>query len=318
MQAPNFQDVLKARHRIAPYLKRTPTHRYGGLDELIGTRIFVKHENHQPVCAFKVRGGINLMSQLTAEERTRGVITASTGNHGQSIAYAARLFGSAAYICVPEKANPVKVAAMRDLGAELIFKGERFDDARANCAVLARDHGYRFIHSGNEPLLIAGVATETLEMIEDAPEIDTVIVPVGGGSGCAGACIAAKAINPSIRVIGVQSENAPAAFLSWKAKADISHPDTTIAEGLATGAPFELPQQIMREYLDDFVLVPDELLLRAMAWYIKHAHTLAEGAGAATLAAAWQMRDQLKGRTVGIICSGGNANPEQVKLALAL
>ena len=316
MQAPTFQDVLAARQRIAPYLKRTPTHSYAGLNELIGTQVWVKHENHQPVCAFKVRGGVNLMAQLSEDERKRGVISASTGNHGQSIALAAGLFGVSAYICVPEKANPVKVAAMQALGAELIFKGERFDDARRNCEQLAREHGYRYIHSGNEPHLIAGVATETLEMIEDAPEIDTVIVPVGGGSGAAGACIAAKAINPKIRVIGVQSENAPAAYLSWKTKSDVSQADNTIAEGLSTGSPMALPQQIMRELLDDFVLIPDALILKSMAWYIQHAHSLAEGAGAASLGAAWQLRDQLKGRTVGIICSGGNANPEQVRLAL--
>jgi threonine dehydratase len=316
MDSPNFQDVLRARQRIAPYLKRTPTHRYAALDDLIGTSLYVKHENHQPVCAFKVRGGINLVSQLSDDEKRRGVITASTGNHGQSIAYAARLFGVTARVCVPMQANPVKVAAMRGMGAELIFHGERFDDARKHCEALAHEHGYRYIHSGNEPLLIAGVATETFEMIEDAPNIEVVIVPVGGGSGAAGACIAAKAINKNIKVIAVQSERAPAAYLSWKNRAAVTAQDNTFAEGLSTSAPFELPQQIMREMLDDFVTVPDELILQAMTWYLEHAHSLAEGAGAATLAAAYQLRDQLRGKTVGIICSGGNSSLAHLQMAL--
>ena len=156
------------------------------LDELLGAEVFVKHENHLPTGAFKVRGGINLVSQLDAEERERGVIAASTGNHGQSIAYAARLFGVRATICVPEEANPVKVASMRGLGAELVFHGRDYDEAREHCERLAAEHGYRYVHSGNEPLLIAGVATHTLEILEEQPETDVVIVPIGGGSGAAG------------------------------------------------------------------------------------------------------------------------------------
>src|ERR671935_186245 len=157
--------------------------------ELLDAEVFVKHENHQPVGAFKVRGGVNLVSQLNAEERERGVIAASTGNHGQSLAYAARLFGVEATICLPESANPVKVASMRGLGAELVFHGRDYDEAREHCEQLAREHGYRYVHSGNEPLLIAGVATETLEILEQQPQIDVIVVPIGGGSGAAGACI---------------------------------------------------------------------------------------------------------------------------------
>ena len=164
---PTFADVLDARRRIAPHLRPTPLYGYAGLSDLVGTDVLVKHENHQPVGAFKVRGGVNLVSQLSEEERERGVITASTGNHGQSIAFAARLFGVAATICVPEDANPVKVASMRGLGAELVFHGRDFDDAREHCEALALEHGYRYVHSGNEPLLIAGVATGTLEILEE-------------------------------------------------------------------------------------------------------------------------------------------------------
>ena len=231
-QVPTLADVLKARRRILLHLRPTPLFGYAGLDELLGAKVFVKHENHQPVGAFKVRGGVNLISQLSAEERKRGVIAASTGNHGQSIAYAARLFGVRATICVPEQANPVKVASMRGLGAELIFHGRDFDDARQHCEQLASEHGHRYVHSGNEPLLIAGVATETLELLEEQPQTDVIVVPVGGGSSAAGACIVAKAINPAIKVIGVQSDAAPAAFRSWRERRLVEDKMETCAEGL--------------------------------------------------------------------------------------
>src|SRR5215470_15903378 len=180
MSIPKLQDILQAQKRIRPYLARTPLHSYPAINELVGTTLFIKHENYQPVGAFKVRGGINLISQLSPEERERGVIAASTGNHGQSIAYAARLFGVQARICVPEHANPVKVAAMRGLGADLVFHGRDFDDAREHCERLAREHGYRYVHSGDEPQLIAGVGTETLEILEEQPRVDAIIVPIGG------------------------------------------------------------------------------------------------------------------------------------------
>src|SRR6266702_4581609 len=205
LPAPDLRDVLAARKRMAPYLGPTPLYRYPALDALAGAQLWVKHENHQPVGAFKVRGGVNLVSRLSEDERGRGVIAASTGNHGQSVAYAARLFGVGAIICAPAAANPVKVEAMQDLGAEVILEGERYDDSRRNAERLAREHGYRYIHSGDEPLLIAGVGTHTLELLQEQPAVDTVIVPIGGGSGAAGSCIAAKAVNPEIRVIGVQS-----------------------------------------------------------------------------------------------------------------
>jgi threonine dehydratase len=216
LPTPTFSDVLAARRRIAPYLRPTPLYRYDPLDQLVGSEVWVKHENHQPVGAFKVRGGVNLVAQLLPEERERGVITASTGNHGQSIAYAARLFGVRAIVCVPEGANPVKVAAIRGLGAEIVVHGSDFDEAREHCARTADQQGYRYIHSGDEPHLIAGVATGTLEILEDEPSIEVIVVPIGGGSGAAGACIAAKAVAAGIEVIGVQSDAAPAAYRSWR------------------------------------------------------------------------------------------------------
>ena len=284
---------------------------------LTGVQWF-KHENYQPVGAFKVRGGINLISQLSPDERARGVIAASTGNHGQSVAYAARLFQVKARIVVPEGANPGKVAAMQGMGAEVIFHGSIYDEAQLHCEALAQEHGYRYIYSGNEPLLIAGVATETLEMLQDEPDLQVLIVPIGGGSGAAGASIVAGAINPAIRVIGVQAAASPAAYESWRQGHLIEAPNRTLAEGLATGHAFELPQTILRQMLDDFFLVSEEEILQAVVWLIERAHTLAEGAGAASLAGAYKMRRELKDKKVGIVCSGGNVSLEQLKRALAL
>ena len=313
---PTLADVLRARRRITPHLRPTPLFRYASLDDLVGTEVYVKHENHQPVGAFKVRGGVNLISQLSAEERERGVIAASTGNHGQSIAYAARLFGVASTICVPEGANPVKVVSMRGLGAELVFYGRDYDEAREHCERLAREHGYRYVHSGNEPLLIAGVATETLEILDEQPDVEVIVVPIGGGSGAAGACIVAGAVNPAVRVIGVQSDAAPAAFRSWRERRLVEDRMGTFAEGLATRTAFELPQQILRQWLKDFVLVGDDEIRAAQALMIETTRNLVEAAGAAPLAAALRLRDQLAGRRVALVLSGGNASREQLLDAL--
>src|SRR5437868_14239963 len=318
MEAPTFQDVLLAKRQIQPYLQRTPMHSYPAVNGLIGGYVFIKHENVQPTGAFKVRGGINLISRMSDEEKARGVIAASTGNHGQSIAYAARLFGVAARIIVPADANPRKVEAMRGMDAEVIFHGQRFDDAREHCERLAREHGYRYVHSGDEPLLIAGVATEALEMLEDEPQLNVIFVPVGGGSGAAGTCLATHAVNPAIQVIGVQSEAAPAAYETWRQRRLVTAPNRTFAEGLATGIAFELPQEILREGLHDFLLVSEDEIKQAMLWMIERTHTLAEGAGAAALAGAYSIRDQLKGKKVGLVCSGGNTSLEHLQLAFSL
>jgi threonine dehydratase len=318
MKSPSFEDVLLARRQIGPYLLRTPMHTHPAINDLVGAQVFIKHENYQPVGAFKVRGGINLVSQLSSQERERGVIAASTGNHGQSVSFAAKLFGVKARIVVPEGANPGKVAAMQGFGAEVIFHGERFDEARLYCEALAREHGYRYIHSGDEPLLIAGVATEALEMLEDEPGLETIFVPVGGGSGAAGVCIVARAINPRIRVIGVQAESSPAAYESWRQHRLVEAPNRTFAEGLATGTAFSLPQEILWELLGEFVLVSEEEIRQAMVWMIERAHTLAEGAGAAPLAAAYSMRDELRGKKVGLVCSGGNTSLDHLKRALGI
>ena len=314
---PTLGDVLAARSRIAPHLRPTPLFAYSALDELVGTRIYVKHENHQPVGAFKVRGGVNLVAHLSDEDRERGLIAASTGNHGQSVAFAARRFGVTARICIPERSNPVKVAAMERLGAELIVGGADFDEARENAERLAAEHGYRYVHSGNEPDLIAGVATETLEILEERPDVDVVIVPVGGGSGAAGACIVAKAVNPAIQVIGVQSDAAPAAYLSWKEGQAVESQSHTYAEGLATRVPFELPQRILREHLDDFVLVSDGDIRGAQRKMIEATCNLVEASGAAPLAAALELGERLRNQRVALVASGGNVSREQLLEILA-
>lgn len=311
-QLPTLADVLDARRRISPYLRPTPLYGYAGISRLLGAEVFVKHENHLPVGAFKVRGGVNLISQLGPEERRRGVVAASTGNHGQSVAYAAHLFGVRATICVPEGANPVKVASIRDLEAELVFHGRDFDEAREHAEELAREHRYRYVHSGNEPLLIAGVGTQTLEILEEQPQIDVIIVPIGGGSGAAGACIVAKAVNPSIRVIGVQSDAAPAAFRSWRERRLLEDRTRTFAEGLATRTPFELPQTILWRLLDDFVLVSDDEIRAAQALMIEATRNLIEAAGAAPLAAARRLGAQLASKRVALIASGGNVTRAQL------
>ncbi len=318
MTPPTFTDILRAKRTIARYLPQTPLVHYPALDQICGARILVKHENQQLTGAFKVRGGINLVSQLSVGERTRDIITASTGNHGQSVAYAARLFGVRAVIVVPEESNSLKVAAMRDLGAEVLFYGADFDTARAHCETLAGRDNLRYIHSANEPLLLAGVATIALEILEDAPEVETIIVPIGGGSGAAAACLVAKTLNPRIQVIGVQAERAPAAYKSWRARELLEDKMETAAEGLATRVAFELTQRILWEQLDDFVLVSEDEIRRAISLYVEKAHTLAEGAGAAPLAAAIKLRERVAGQTLALVASGGNITVEQLRAAVAV
>ena len=316
MNRPTLRDVLQARKTIAPYVPRTPLHHYAALSQLLEADVRLKHENHHALGSFKVRGGINLLANMSQEERSRGVITASSGNHGQSIAYACQMFGARAIIGLPENANPLKAQSMRNLGAQLVFHGRHFDEAREHCEMLAREEGYRYVHAVNEPLLVAGVATETLEIIEDFPDVEYIFAPLGGGSSAAGACIVAKAINPKIKVIAVQSAQAPAGYLSWKNRRLTKAPMETVAEGMATATGYELTQSILWELLDDFLLVNDDEIFQAIALLVEKAHTLAEGAGAAPLAGAIKYREKIKGSKVALIISGGNITLDQLRQAL--
>lgn len=316
MQAPTLRDVYRAKKTIAPHIPRTPLHFSSGLSEMLDAEVYLKHEEYLPLGAFKGRGGINLLANLSDEEKERGLITASSGNHGQSMASACKLFGVKAIIGLPEDANPNKVAVMRALGAELVFHGADFDAARLHCETLAKEEGYRFVHPVNDPLLIAGVGTQALETLEDLPDVQVLMLPLGGGSGVSGACIVAKGIDPSIEVLAVQSEQAPAGYLSWKQGQIVEAEMTTFAEGIATRSGYELAQSIIRELLDDFLMVSDEEIHRAIGTLVDKAHTLAEGAGATALAGAIKYPEKVKGKKVAITISGGNITAEQLSQSL--
>jgi threonine dehydratase len=283
---------------------------------MLEAEVYLKHEEYLPLGAFKGRGGINLLANMTDEEKERGLITASSGNHGQSMASACKMFGAKAIIGLPEDANPNKVAAMRSLGAEIIFHGADFDAARMHCERIAKEEGYRFVHPVNDPLLIAGVGTQALETVEDLPDVQVLMLPLGGGSGVSGACIVAKGIDPSIEVLAVQSEQAPAAYQSWKQGEIVEAEMNTIAEGIATRVGYELAQSIMRDLLDDFLLVSDEEIHRAIGTLVDKAHTLAEGAGATALAGAIKYPERVKGKKVAITISGGNITVDQLRQSL--
>ena len=246
IRLPTMVDVARAREVIADYLTPTPMLATPALDALLGCQAFLKCENLQPVGAFKVRGGLFLMSDLAPEDRARGVVTASTGNHGQSIAYAAREFGAPATVWMPEEANQLKVASMRRLGADVRFAGRDFDESRVEAERDAAERGAHFIASANDWRLIAGVATYTVEMLEAVPDLDVLIVPAGGGSGLSGACLAGKSLSPRLRVIGVQAAGAPVIYDTWRSGRleEIDRADT-FAEGLATRVAFSLPAQIL-------------------------------------------------------------------------
>ena len=316
MEAPTLRDVYRAKKTIAPHIARTPLHYSAGLSEMLEAEVYLKHEEYLPLGAFKGRGGINLLANLSDEEKERGLITASSGNHGQSIASACKMFGVKAIIGLPEGANPNKVAAMRSLGAEIIFHGADFDDARMHCELLAKEEGYRFVHPVNDSFIIAGVGTQALETLEDLPDVQVLMLPLGGGSGVSGACIVAKGIDPSIEVLAVQSEQAQAGYLSWKQGEIVESEMGTSAEGIATRVGYELPLQIMGDLLDDFLLVSDEEIDRAIGILVDKAHTLAEGAGATALAGAIRYPEKVKGKKVAITVSGANITSDQLKQSL--
>ena len=292
----SYNDVLAALPRVHALLKPTLLLEWPGLTKLLGFPFHLKHENHQPVGVFKVRGGINYVSTLEEPERAAGIIGVSTGNHGQSLAYACRHFQVPCTIVVPEQANPDKCLAIRNLGAELIQHGRDFNEAMAHIEQLLETRGGRYVHSGNEPLLIAGVGTMAWEVFEDLPQPDVILVPIGLGSGVCGTCIVAKHRYPKARVIGVQSENAPAVAQSWRIRKHVTTESAnTWAEGFATRAPAEsLPLEIMHALMDDVILVGEDDLRLAAYWILKHTHNLAEGAGAGALAAAFKERDRFR------------------------
>jgi threonine dehydratase len=307
MNWPTCPDVEAAAPIVHRYVRPTPLYEWPALSALLGCRFFLKHENHTPTTAFKVRGGINLVARLSDEHKSVGIIGCTTGNHGQSLAYACRAFGIRCVLVVPTKNNPDKVAAMRVLGAEIIEHGEDFDDARQHCESICQREGLRYVHSANEPDLVAGVGTYALEIFDELPDPDVILVPVGLGSGICGTAIVAAARNPRTHVIGVQSELAPAVTLSWRQGRPVeTGTPGTFAEGIATRVPADLTLAIMCRHVHDMVLVSDEALREAIRLLLRTTHNLAEGAGAAALAAALQMREHLRKKTVVGVLSGGN------------
>ncbi|MEO6808808.1 MAG: threonine/serine dehydratase [Isosphaeraceae bacterium] len=307
-----FADVLKARVTIGPTLRPTPALESDALGAAMGCRVVLKCENLNPTGAFKVRGGVNLLASLDSETRAKGVVAASTGNHAQSVAFAARRFGARAIIYMPERSNVRKVAATSAYGAEVVLCGRDFDEARLAAEARAKLDQLRYIHSADEPLLVAGVATWALELLEIAPDLDTIFVPVGGGSGVLGAGLVARAVNPRIQVIGVQAEGAPAVYRSWKEGRYVeTERAETVAEGIATRQPFALPLALFPTLVDEIMLVSDAEIYDAIRLIFESTRQVAEGAGAAAVAGAFQRRDALAGKNVGLVLSGGNITTER-------
>ena len=306
MNPPTLHDIYAARERVQPVIRRTPLMRHPLLAAETGLDILVKHENHNPTGAFKVRGGLNLIGTLSAAER-RGVITATTGNHGQSIALACQRERVPCTIVTPIGNNPEKNAAMRSYGAELLEFGRDFDEARERVEQLVQERGLRYVHSANEPMLLAGVGTYALEIFEDMPDVDAVLVPIGGGSGACGCCLVRTALGSRAQVIGVQAERADAFTRSWKGPSRVvGDKADTFAEGMATRVTFDLTFGILQKELNDIVTLSEDELAEGIRLALRTTHNLAEGAGAAALMAAMKLRERLAGKRVVCVMSGGN------------
>lgn len=305
----SFDDVLAARDRVRPQLSPTPLRRYTPLDDAVGAgiRVLVKHENHQPTNAFKIRNALSALSALGDDVRRRGVVAASTGNHGQGLAYAGSLLGVPVTICVPVGNNPEKNAAIRGFGARLVEEGTGYDEATEAAARLAGRDGLHVVHSTNDRDVIAGAATMTLELLEQATELDAMVLAVGGGSQAVGALTVARQLRPGLLVYGVQAEGASTIHDSWHARRPLrADRAATFAEGIATRSTYELTFETLLAGLAGFVTVSDGELAAAIRLLLSTTHNLAEGAGAAGLAGLLRLRDELAGRTVAVVISGAN------------
>lgn len=309
---PGFADILAARDLLAGRLPATPMWSYPALNHLAGATVHVKHENVQPTGAFKVRGGLTLLAAMTADERARGLVTYSTGNHAQSLAYASAAFDTPCTVVMPAAASELKVRAVRALGAEVVLHGADMAAAQAHAERIAAEQGRALISPGDTPALVAGVGTLYLEILTAEPDLDAIVVPVGSGTGAAAAGLVAAELAPACRVIAVQSSAAPSAHDAWRTGTSTQRPNRTRVEGLATGRSFDLPQRLMHKHVADFHLVSDDQIAEAQRIMATHAHTLAEGAGAAALAAVLAAPDDFAGRRVAVVCSGGNASEAEI------
>jgi threonine dehydratase len=315
-----WNDVLAARQRIAPHLAPTPLRHYPALDAEIGAgiRLLVKHENHLPTNAFKARNALSFMTALEPAQRTHGVVAATRGNHGAGLAWAGALLGVPVVICVPHGNNPEKNAAMRGFGAELVEAGRDYDEAVEVAKRLVVERNLVLAHSTNDRNVIAGAGTLGAELCEQAPELDAVVVAVGGGSQAVGALIATRALRPHVAVFGVQAAAASAIHDSWHAGTRLSTESAaTFADGLATRATYDLTWHALREGLAGFVKVTDAQIAEAIRVLIRTTHNLAEGAGAAGLAGLVALREQLAGKTVAVILSGSNIDEVTLGRVLA-
>lgn len=302
-----FRDVLAARERIRGYLEPTPLRKHKAL----GERLWVKHEEKNPTGSFKVRNGLSAVTALAPEERRRGVVAATRGNHGLGLAWAARRLGVPATICVPLNNSATKNAALEELGAELIEEGRDYDESVAVMERLVRERGLCPVHSTNEPLVIAGAATLTLEIVEQADELDAMVVAVGGGSQSVGAMTVLRELRPRVEVFGVQAAGAAAIHDSWHAKRPLTKESAdTFADGLATRMTYELTFGALCEGLAGFVTVTDGEIAAALRALRDATGTTPEGAGAAGYAGHLELADRLRGKTVAVILSGANIDPD--------
>ncbi len=300
--------IQQAAQRLQEHVLRTPCVASHTLSDITGARVFLKFENLQFTASFKERGACNKLAQLNDQERARGVIAMSAGNHAQGVAYHAQRLGIRAVIVMPTFTPGVKIERTRGFGAEIVLHGHTLDEARAHALVLAEQQGLIFVHPYDDPDIVAGQGTVALEMLADVPDLDTLIVAIGGGGLMAGMATAAKAIKPNIEIIGVQSTRFPGMV---NAILGTSHPQgsSSIAEGIAVGTPGKLPQAIIKALVNDLVLVDEGDIEQAIVMLLEVEKTLVEGAGAAGLAALLKYRDRFKGKKVGLVLCGGNIDP---------
>ncbi|WPC69068.1 threonine ammonia-lyase [Rhodoferax ferrireducens] len=303
-----LNDIQTAAARLQGQLLRTPCVASRTLSDITGAQVFLKFENLQFTASFKERGACNKLAQLSAEERQRGVIAMSAGNHAQGVAYHAQRLGLRAVIVMPRFTPGVKVERTRGFGAEIVLHGDTLDEARAHALALAQQQQLIFVHPYDDADIVAGQGTVALEMLQDVPDLDTLVVSVGGGGLIAGMATAAKAIKPDIEIIGVQTVRFPAMFNAIKGT---HHPQgsSSIAEGIAVGTPGQIPLAIIARLVNDLVLVDEGDIEQAIVMLLEVEKTLVEGAGAAGLAALLKYPERFKGKKVGLVLSGGNIDP---------
>ena len=315
MTPPTLDDVRRAAEIIAAHLPLpTPLVHSVALSERWDAHVSLKLECVTPTSAFKVRGGVNLVSRLSADELNRGLVTSSTGNHGQSIAFAAASVGATATIFMPTDANVDKIAAIERLGGTVELVGERFDEARVRAEEFAAERGARYVEPVEEPLLIAGVATAALEVLEDQqPETELVVLPLGGGTGASGWVTVRDGLRHPAEIWAAQSAQSPAAHDAWRSGELQTRPNTSLAEGIATAVPFPFALKILRASLNDFLLVDDAQIIEAIRLLWDAQHIMAEPAGAVGIAAAEQERERVRGKRAVVVITGANATRAQLR-----